>query len=242
MKYSMVDSYTMASTRANQSNFVKHNYFYPKTKPLQYLHFRVLRPFLKLYQKHLLKKWKNTPIPWMTPAAIDILHTLLTKEMSGFEFGSGRSTLFIAPRVKELVSLEHDQQWFDHIEAELKIKKLNNVQYVKILPESDASKAIGYPKNNYENYIMPATPATCYAKYYSYIDQFPDASFDFVIVDGRARVECAQHSLPKLKSGGMLILDNAERLRYCAVHDLLKEWKKVFTTSGITDTVFWFKP
>lgn len=237
----MIDLYLTAHNQALHSRFVKHNYFYPKTEPLKYLHFRLLRPILKLYQKHLLKKWKGTPIPWMTPAAIDVLHALLTKDMSGFEFGSGRSTLFIAPRVKELVSLEHDQHWFKNIEAELKSKKLSNVQYVHILPANDPSKTIGYPKNNYENYIMPATPATCYTAYYSYIDQYPDASFDFIVVDGRARVECAQHAIPKLKPGGMLILDNAERLRYRAIHDLLKDWKKVFTTSGITDTVFWFK-
>ncbi|MBX2954892.1 MAG: class I SAM-dependent methyltransferase [Cyclobacteriaceae bacterium] len=234
-------SYSAAKSIASHRRYIKKNHLTYSENKIAYLHFRLLRPFLKLYQKHLLKKWRNSPIPWMTPAAIDILQTLLTKNMSGFEFGSGRSTLFIAPRVKELVSLEHDQQWFAHIEAELKKKKLGNVHYVHILPANDASKTIGYPKNNYENYVMPATPATCYTAYYSYIDQYPDASFDFIIVDGRARVECAQHAIPKLKPGGMLILDNAERVRYRAIHEQLKEWKKVFTTSGITDTVFWFK-
>lgn len=234
-------SYSAAKSIASHRRYIKKNHLTYSENKIAYLHFRLLRPFLKLYQKQLLKKWRNSPIPWMTPAAIDILQTLLTKNMSGFEFGSGRSTLFIAPRVKELVSLEHDQQWFAHIEAELKKKKLGNVHYVHILPANDASKTIGYPKNNYENYVMPATPATCYTAYYSYIDQYPDASFDFIIVDGRARVECAQHAIPKLKPGGMLILDNAERVRYRAIHEQLKEWKKVFTTSGITDTVFWFK-
>lgn len=234
-------SYSVAKSIASHRRYIKKNYLTYSESKISYFHFRLLRPFLKLYTKRLLNKWKGTPIPWMTPAAIDILHELLTKNMSGFEFGSGRSTLFIAPRVKELVSLEHDQHWFKNIEAELKSKKLSNVQYVHILPANDPSKTIGYPKNNYENYIMPATPATCYTAYYSYIDQYPDASFDFIVVDGRARVECAQHAIPKLKPGGMLILDNAERLRYRAIHDLLKDWKKVFTTSGITDTVFWFK-
>lgn len=154
-------SYSAAKSIASHRRYIKKNHLTYSENKIAYLHFRLLRPFLKLYQKHLLKKWRNSPIPWMTPAAIDILQTLLTKNMSGFEFGSGRSTLFIAPRVKELVSLEHDQQWFAHIEAELKKKKLGNVHYVHILPANDASKTIGYPKNNYENYVMPATPATC---------------------------------------------------------------------------------
>ncbi|MBX2962588.1 MAG: class I SAM-dependent methyltransferase [Cyclobacteriaceae bacterium] len=231
-----------ARTIAQSPDYIRHNYFHPKSKPLLYLRFRALRPILKLYQKHLLRKWKGAPIPWMTPAAIDILHTLLKPDMKGFEFGSGRSTLFIAPRVKELVSLEHDQQWFTQIEVELKNKKLNHVYYVKILPANDPSKTISYPKNNYENYRMEATPASCFTEYYSFIDQYPDDYFDFVIVDGRARVECALHALPKLKQGGILILDNAERLRYRSIHENLAGWEKVFTTSGITDTVFWFKP
>ncbi len=231
-----------ATLLATSSKYIKHNYFYPKSKPFKYLHFRILRPFLKLYTSHLLKKWKGTPVPWMTPAAIDILTAVLTPDMKGFEFGSGRSTLFIAPRIGELVSLEHDEKWYKHIQDELKNKKLNTVQYVHIAPEKDSSKTIGYPKNNYENYLMPPAAASCYTKYYSYIDQYPNEHFDFVIVDGRARVECAQHAIPKIKNGGILILDNAERLRYRAVHELLQDWEKVYTTSGITDTVFWFKP
>jgi tRNA A58 N-methylase Trm61 len=235
-------SITTIRSIAEQKPFIKSNYFRPKSYPLLYLHFRILRPFLKLYTLHLLKKWKGTPTPWMTPAAIDILNAVLTPDMKGFEFGSGRSTLFIAPRIGELVSLEHDEKWYQHIQDELKNKKLNTVQYIHIAPEKDSSKTIGYPKNNYENYLMPPAAASCYTKYYSYIDQFPNEHFDFVIVDGRARVECAQHAIPKMKKGGMLILDNAERLRYRAVHDLLQDWEKVYTTSGITDTVFWFKP
>jgi hypothetical protein len=40
----------------------------------------------------------------------------------------------------------------------------------------------------------------------------------------------------------VLILDNAERARYASIHTMLRNWKSVFTTSGITDTVFWIKP
>ncbi|MCU0357478.1 MAG: hypothetical protein MUE95_07845 [Cyclobacteriaceae bacterium] len=231
-----------AQAIANRKEFIQRNYFFPKSSPLKYARFRVLRPLLKLYHKRLMKRWQGQPVPWMTPAAVEILHALLKPEHRGFEFGSGRSTLFIAPRVAELVSLEHDAKWHQHIQQELNRLGVTRVQYHLQLPYPDEKKTVSYPANNYINYTMPRVPATCFTEYFSFIERFEDTSFDFIIVDGRARVECVQHAIPKLKRGGMLILDNAERLRYTAIHTMLRNWKKVFTTSGITDTVFWFKP
>lgn len=238
----MNPSFQRTRELALQKHFVQKNYFSPKSNLFGYIHFRFLRPLLKLYTKYLLRKWKGTPIPWMTPAAIDILANVLTKNMKGFEFGSGRSTLFVAPRVLELLSLEHDEQWFSYINEELKKKKLSNVRYFHCAPANDPEKKTGYPKNNYLNYTMQPAPATCYTAYYSFIDQYAEEHFDFIIVDGRARVECAEHALSKLKKGGMLILDNSERARYQPIHKILSDWEKVNTTSGITDTTFWFKP
>lgn len=235
-------SFDTIQSIAAQKHYVKHNYFRPKSSPLLYAHFRVMRPILKLNNKRLLRKWKDAPIPWMTPAAIDIINAILTPDLKGFEFGSGRSTLFIAPRVEELVSLEHDVAWYQYISEELMKRSLNNVHYFLKPPASEPSKTIGYPKNNYINYTMPRIPATCYTEYAAFIDQYEDEEFDFIIIDGRARVECTQHAIPKLKKGGVLILDNAERNRYASIHTMLRNWKSVFTTSGITDTVFWIKP
>ena len=42
----------------------------------------------------------------------------------------------------------------------------------------------------------------------------PDASLDLVVVDGRARVECARRAMPKVKPGGLLLLDDTSRERY----------------------------
>lgn len=43
---------------------------------------------------------------------------------------------------------------------------------------------------------------------------YPDAYFDLILVDGRNRAECFRESDRVLKSGGVLMLDNAERIRY----------------------------
>jgi predicted O-methyltransferase YrrM len=41
-----------------------------------------------------------------------------------------------------------------------------------------------------------------------------DGAFDLVVVDGRARVACAERALPRLAPGGVLLLDDAWRRRY----------------------------
>jgi hypothetical protein len=53
-----------------------------------------------------------------------------------------------------------------------------------------------------------------FRNYVCQIDPYPDNYFDIVSIDGRARPSCIMHSVSKVKVGGMLILDNAERKYY----------------------------
>lgn len=236
----MKDSYELACRIAGQKLFIHKNYFRTKQFPLLYFRYRLLRPLLKVYNNMLLSKWKNQPVPWLTPAAIEILEVLLHNEMTGFEFGSGNSTLFLASRVKALVSVEHDERWFSKVKDLLQTKGLKNVDYRLVIP--DHSYHYKLPRNSYEDYTMAPTDDTPFSDYYLSISPFPEAFFDFILVDGRARVSCVKESIGKLKPGGFLIVDNADRFRYREIHNLLNHWKKIFTTSGLTDTVFWFKP
>ena len=50
--------------------------------------------------------------------------------------------------------------------------------------------------------------------YVSQIDACDGASFDLVVVDGRARPSCIMHSAGKVKVGGILLLDDADRPYY----------------------------
>ena len=49
-------------------------------------------------------------------------------------------------------------------------------------------------------------------------------------------------NLPKIKKGGILILDNSERKRYELVFEQLKDYEMYETTNGLTNTTFWFIP
>lgn len=53
-----------------------------------------------------------------------------------------------------------------------------------------------------------------FRQYVTFIDRFPDHSFDIVMIDGRARTSCIKHAAPKIKKGGLLIVDNADRSYY----------------------------
>jgi hypothetical protein len=46
--------------------------------------------------------------------------------------------------------------------------------------------------------------------------------FDVVLIDGRRRNECAAHAPRSLKSSGIIIWDNSERLRYRTGFEILE--------------------
>ncbi len=100
--------------------------------------------------------------------------------------------------------------------------------------------------------------------YVEAIATFPQNTFDWILVDGMIRLPCFRNALDKLKSGGLLILDNANRYvpnawngSYSTVHEprsiprtagwaevlkRIEHWRAILTTDGIWDTRFWQKP
>ena len=232
----MRTAFQKAYNIASRSLYVKQNYKRAKTISLPYLRHRIMRPMLKVYNQ-LLKL--NTPkAPWMSPASIHVFKSILTKEMQGFEYGSGNSTIFFALLCKKLVSIEHHQGWYKKVKNDLEHQAHANIDYHLVKAYDAPGETIEYLKQS----IPHLKVLKEYHAYFSFIDRYENAYFDFVIVDGRARPECIWHSMPKVKPGGFIVLDNAERNRYKPVHELLKNWKKVYTTTGLTDTIFWFKP
>lgn len=80
-------------------------------------------------------------------------------------------------------------------------------------------------------------------------ENFDDNYFDLVLIDGRDRVKCAMSAMSKVKVGGVLMLDNAERERYQPIVDALESWPHRFETGtepfskGYSwSTYWWVKP
>ena len=224
-----------------QKPFATRNIAVDKSNTITYLLYRFKRPLLKwrfnTYQK------KNAHKPWLTPDAIEALEALLKKTDVGLEYGSGRSTKFFAERLNHLTSVEHHEGWFEQVNQELKIEGFENVEYILKTPNNQVPKVYFTseaqhftPENKYpieDNYFKD---------YIGIIDNYSDEHFDFVLIDGRARKSCALAVTSKIKSGGLLVLDNAERVRYKQIHKSLKGWQQIYTTTGLTDTIIWRKP
>ncbi|MFM7637662.1 MAG: hypothetical protein ACKO5W_07320 [Crocinitomicaceae bacterium] len=200
-----------------------------------YLLYRILRPILKV-RYYFFRKF-NYPCPWLSPSSVRFLKNHLTKEMSGLEFGSGISTLFTAPKVKQLISVEHNEQWYQLILDRFKNEGITNVDY-RFIAQNDS---IQFSEKSFEmTEKLGFEVRKDYVNYYMTVESIPDNSLDILLVDGRARPECLYYALPKMKKNGLVILDNSEREHYKIVFEFMKEYPVYTTTNGLTDTTFWF--
>jgi len=142
--------------------------------------------------------------PWITFPAMRWLASYLRPSMSVFEWGSGGSTLFFARRVARVVSVEYDAVWCEAVAARLRAQGLGNA-LVQLLPPEPGNDGALYRSSAVEFVGMS------FRRYVHSVLDYPDGSFDVILVDGRARLGCLVTALPKLKDDGVLILDNSER-------------------------------
>ncbi len=158
--------------------------------------------------------------PWFVMAAITQLEDELVQPgWLSFEWGCGGSTLWLSQWIYSVVSLEHDEEWHRQTTAELAHYGIGNVELVRA--------DLGGP-------------------YESYIDHYPDGHFDLISIDGRNRSTCLAHAVPKLRRGGVLVLDNSEREQYqAAIAAHLAGWQRWDHLSGNSEgwtTAIWRKP
>ncbi|MCL4691588.1 MAG: class I SAM-dependent methyltransferase [Candidatus Hydrogenedentes bacterium] len=176
--------------------------------------------------------------PWLTPQAVAFLESWLQPDHVGLEWGSGRSTLWFASRVDRLISIEHDPAWYAHVQNRLLARPRNNVTLILADSDSDA--------------------------YYAPARELPNGSLDFALVDGvsATRDRCAECVLPKIRPGGILIIDDIHRYlpsgsrapravpldgdaaseTWTRVADAVADWELIETTSGVTDTAILRRP
>lgn len=175
----------------------------------------------------------NPEYPWLTPAACRILDDLLRPSDIGIEFGSGRSTLWLARKISHITSIEHDTIWHERVASSLREHSIDNCDLRLVTDRA--------------SYAVDA------------LNQRPDHSLDLVIVDGVERSACALNSLRKIKPGGILVLDDSQRyVPSCSrapgaidpgdlgnieegwrqfIHHT-RNFRRIQTSSGVSDTMF----
>lgn len=183
--------------------------------------------------------------PWLTRQMIGILETWLRPGDAGLEFGSGRSTIWLAKRIRYLVSVEHDVKWHARVSAKL--------------------GEAGLLGTTVDYRLRPCDPEGDYhGSYVHVVRTLAPASLDFCLVDGVARDHCTLAALDLLKPGGALIIDNANWYiphsfdhpppdsraaasafasdTWCEVGAKLAGWRNIWTNNGVTATALWLKP
>ena len=184
----------------------------------------------------------DDPQPWITKEARELLDRLLRQSDRGLEFGAGGTTTFFASRVGHVYSVEGFDHWYQPLLNRLAEQDVKNVSL-----ELASADELGYESDAHRQAYVGAHP------------DLEPGTIDFAFVDGEYRDDCALRALDLLKSGGLLILDNAEiylpsdtrspwRVDAPATagwERFAKEtsdWRRVWTTNGVWDTAFWFKP
>lgn len=188
---------------------------------------------------------RNPETPWLNRAAIEVFDTLLKSSDHMVEFGAGRSTFWFSSRVERLISVEHQKAWAEDVQSKLKAKNINNVE-LKFFPTEYKDETTG----------------TMQSDYVIWLDTLENLSIDVALIDGTYRGAAATKVLPKLKCGGLLVIDNVnwylpsesktpasrsgiegplnpiwEEVLHC-----ISGWRHLWLSDGVTDTAFFFKP
>ena len=164
--------------------------------------------------------------PWLTEKSIKILNNELKKDFIGFEFGSGRSTIWLSTRIKTLTSIEHSKEYLNIVNKKIAKKNIVNCKLLHLTGED----------------------------YYKILQLQSNFSIDFILIDGIFRDKLLEIALQKISKRGIICFDNANRYLvnedsispesvkvtdkyYQHLIKNLRKFKLVWTTNGITDTL-----
>lgn len=198
------------------------------------------RYFLDL-ARVLIFEHRDPEAPWLTREAVTILSTALRPSDRGLEYGSGRSTVWFARRTAGLVSVETDHRWYSHVQSRLAAAGLREKVDYRLIPADEG---------------LADDPSR--GAYLAVGENLPPASLDYVLVDAMYRDECAVRAVRLLKPGGLLIVDNvnwyipsrsrsplsARRVTsstWAELLHLVRTWRVIWTSSGVTDTALWIR-
>jgi len=150
--------------------------------------------------------------PWMSKIEIDMIKKYLDKSYVMLEYGCGGSTLFFSHHVKEYYSVEHNQQWYNKI-APLVPK---NVHITHIAQNHDTPNQKRILASDWKS-LDTSSRSIDFKDYIEYPKSLC-VKFDTVLIDGRARPECAKFIVPHLKENATVFIhDYCERIPYHVV-------------------------
>lgn len=152
-------------------------------------------------------QFKSDEIPFMDVNEIKAMLAclkLFPAPITALEWGSGNSTLYFSSFLQEgshWHALEHNQEWSTLVQQRIQHASRNDISLHSI------------PNNTAFN---DGVDDGDFSSFYDYV-LFPldlDTKFDFILVDGRARVDCMRLGWKLLKDDGIMVLHDAQRQEY----------------------------
>lgn len=156
---------------------------------------------------------------WMDPVEFSqlqaIIETLAPRVC--LEWGSGGSTqtlLAACPFIEEYVSVEHNRAWHDKVKAAVTDPRLRLFQ---VDPDQPLAPLPKPSQKQMEAWDLRAELESDVMATYVGLPRTLGKAFDFILVDGRARNFCVREGYELLRSGGVLVVHDAQRDDYRAV-------------------------
>lgn len=151
------------------------------------------------------------------------LFDTITPESIVLEWGCGASTIAIAKRCKKIYSIEHDERWYKEIRSKLP----DNAALIHKPRNSEEASGHDGTLENYYDYVNVCTPDPS-------IFSTDGLQPDVVLIDGRARVECAKVAAALWPDATIFIHDykhpqtEYRRYEYEVVEEFLEHVGQVF--------------
>jgi predicted O-methyltransferase YrrM len=181
--------------------------------------------------------------PYLNAKITQELNRIIGPESQGLETGSGSSTIWFAERCGHLTSIEHDAIWAKRVTDWLADRDLSEKVAVKLCERG--------PDGTPQSYVDT-------------IMNLPEASLDFILIDGKKRDSCALAALPRIKAGGIIIVDDVHRYiarkkpshapfardiprgnassKWDEFTEITRNWPCIWKSDGVSDTAVWTKP
>jgi hypothetical protein len=154
--------------------------------------------------------------PWLTFPAIDFLEEHVRPGDKVFEYGGGGSTLFFCKKGADVVTVEDNADWFGILTETVQSRNYSGTWEGFFIPAEPVQSSAQRDYANPDDFMSASKGCEnmTFERYACAIHRFPEAYFDLVLVDGRARPSCIKQALQHLKKGGLLVIDNTERSYY----------------------------
>jgi hypothetical protein len=168
---------------------------------------------------------------WMNLSCCEFLERNLDEAGLVAEFGGGGSTHYFLRKGHKVVTVEHDESWLHVLSHAVAAQYApNSWTCMAKTPENRPTEARLEYVADPDLYCSADNLGLEFKSYASALDSYPNASFSCILVDGRARPSCIKHAVPKVRKGGLLVIDNTERPYYLSpkVLNHLHGFAKVF--------------